>query len=245
MTGESDLDPMYASLERTARFVWEHLASVIGISVGWFLAALPIVTLGPATVGAYGAVLSLREERADGANRSAVLAIVREQFVHATLLGLVPLVLLAVAGNYAFAYLASGTVAAGLLAIGSVYAGLYTWLVSIPTLLGLAEGKSPIAALRAGYLWTARHAVGAVALGTVTVVLLVLTSVLTVAAALLFAGVAFTLHVEFVASVSGTDGRSREVSVTGEPIDRPRTTPPTTGEPAVASTTDDTHTEVR
>lgn len=243
MTHRSDLDPMYASLERTTRFAWEHLVPVVGISAGWFLAALPVVTVGPATVGAYRAVLSLRE--GGSVDRSAVGATVREQFVHATLLGLVPVLLLAVAGNYALAYLASGTVAAGLLALGSVYAGLYAWLVSIPTLLGLAEGKSPIAALRAGYLWTARHAVGAVALGTVTVVLLALTSVLTVAAALLFAGVAFTLHVEFVASVSGTDGRSREVSVTGEPIDRPRTTPPTTGEPAVASTTDDTHTEVR
>lgn len=202
MTG-AELDPMYASLRRTSRLTWENLPAVVAISVGWFLAALPVVTIGPATVGAYRAVLSLRD--GGGVDRSAVLATVRSQFVHATLLGLVPVVLVALAANYAFVYLASGTVAAGLLALGCGYAGLYAWLVSIPTLLGLAEGKSPTVAVREGYLWTARHAIGAAALGTVTVALFAFTSVLMVAVALLFAGVAGALHVEFVATVSGTD----------------------------------------
>ncbi|WP_247004440.1 hypothetical protein [Halosolutus gelatinilyticus] len=210
-THSSDLDPMYASLERTARFVWANLVSVIGISVAWFLAAVPLVTLGPATVGAYRAVLSLRED-GDGIDRAAVLETVREQFVHATLLALVPLVLVTVAVNYALAYLASGTVPAGLLALGCTYAGLYAGLVSIPTLLGLAEGKSAFAAFADGYRWTARHAVGAVALGVVTVVLFAVTSVLTVAVALLFAGVAFALHVDFVTSLSETDRIAAEVS---------------------------------
>ncbi|RKD95319.1 hypothetical protein [Halopiger aswanensis] len=201
----SDLDPMYASLRRTTRFVWDNLVEVVQISLAWFLAALPIVTIGPATVGAYRAVLSLREgdgESADGIDWPAVLETVRAGFVHATLLSFVPLVLLVSAANYVLAYLASGSVTAGLLGLGCLYAGLYAGLVSMPTLLGLASGKPVLEAFADGYRWTARHAVGAVALGVVTVVLFVVSSLLTVAVAVLFAGVAFALHVEFVASVS-------------------------------------------
>ncbi|WP_137288410.1 DUF624 domain-containing protein [Natronorubrum halophilum] len=207
MTRTADLDPMYASLEQTTRFAWANLVSIVWISVGWFLASLPVVTLGPATVGAYRAVLSLRDDDSDGIDRAAVLETVRRQFVHAALLGLLPLVLFAIAANYALAYLASGTVVAGLLALCCAYAGLYAWLVSMPTLLGLATGKPVATALKDGFLWTARHAVGAVALGVVTGALLVVTSLLTVAVALLFAGVAFALHVEFISSVSGAESR--------------------------------------
>lgn len=198
---ETDLDPMYASLARTGRFVWSHLVSIVWISVGWFLASLPIVTVGPATVGAYRAVLSLREE-GQGVDRAAVLGTVRRQFVHATLLGVLPLVLFTIAVNYVLAYLVSKAVLAGLLGFCCAYAGLYASLVSIPTLLGLAAGQPAPTALKNGVLWTARHAVGAVALGVVTGALFVLTSLLTVAVALLFAGIAFVLHIEFISVVS-------------------------------------------
>lgn len=201
MTETATLDPMYVSLARTGRFVWTNLVSIVWISVGWFLASLPIVTIGPATVGTYRAVLSLRAE-GQGIDRTAVLRTVRQQFIHATLLGTVPLVLFAIAVNYALAYLVSGAVIAGLLGLCSAYAGLYASLVSIPTLLGLAVGKPAPTALRDGLLWTARHSVGTVALGVVTGALLVFTSLLTVAVALLFAGIAFALHIEFISIVS-------------------------------------------
>ncbi|XVH33094.1 DUF624 domain-containing protein (plasmid) [Haloferacaceae archaeon DSL9] len=209
---DSGIDPMYATLERTVGFVWTHIVSIIGVSVGWFVASLPVVTIGPATVGAYRAVLSLRETGSDSVDWDAVGTTVRVQFVHATLIGLVPLILLTISGAYALSYLASGTLLAGLLSLGAAYAGLYAWLVSIPVLLGLAEGKSASDAMTEGYLWTARHAVGSVALGVVTAALFVATSLLTVAVALLFAGVAFTLHVEFISGDAGTDQLTTEVT---------------------------------
>jgi len=206
-----DLDPVYATLRATAHFVWANLVSVVGISVCWFLAALPVVTIGPATVGAYAAVLSLREDRdasviaSDGVDRSAVTATVREQFVHATLIGLVPLVLVGIAASYAGAYLATSALAPGLLALAGVNAAAYAALVSIPTLLGLAQGDAVADAVTGGYVWTARHAVGAVALGVVTAALLAAASVLTIAVIVLFAGVAAAFHVEFVTGVAATD----------------------------------------
>ncbi|WP_276255994.1 DUF624 domain-containing protein [Halomontanus rarus] len=202
---DPELDPVYAACRRTTRFVWDNLVSIVGISLAWFLAALPVVTIGPATVGAYRAVLSLRGDGPDRVDRSAVVATVRSQFVHATLIGLVPVVVLTVAGTYAVTYLAGGPLFTGALALVGVYGGLYAWLVSIPTLLGLAEGEAPADAFAEGYRWTARHGVGAVALGVVTIGLFVATTVLTVGVALLFAGCAFAFHVEFVTGVTETE----------------------------------------
>ncbi|WP_408960326.1 DUF624 domain-containing protein [Natrinema sp. 74] len=198
-------DPLHATIQSTGRFVWTNLVSVVVISLGWFLASLPIVTVGPATVGAYRAVLSLREGDIDGIDRDAVWTTVREQFVHATLIGLVPFVILAIAATYAYTYLTTGTLISGLLALIGGYTAIYLWLVSVPTFVGLAEGKSVVNAVTAGYRWTARHAIGAVALAVVTGTLFVVSSLLTVAVALLFAGVAFAFHVEFVTTVSETD----------------------------------------
>lgn len=205
-------DPLHATIQSTGRFVWTNLVSVIVISLGWFLASLPIVTVGPATVGAYRAVLSLREDDIDGIDRDAVRTTVREQFVHATLIGLVPFVILAIAATYAYAYLTTGTLASGLLALVGVYAAVYLWLVSVPTFVGLAEGEPVADAVTAGYRWTARHAVGAVALGVVTAALFVVSSLLTIAVALLFAGVAFAFHVEFLTTVSEIDRPNERVA---------------------------------
>jgi uncharacterized membrane protein len=197
MTG-SDTDPLHRTFHSTGRFVWDNLPSIIVISVGWFLASLPIVTIGPATLGAYRAVLSLRD--GDGLDRAAVTETVREQFVHATLLGLLPLAFVLIAVNYGVAYLATGRLAAGLLAVVGVYATIYVALVLVPTFVGLARGATVSDALWAGYRWTAGHALAAVVLGMVTVALLATTSALTVAVVLAFAGVACSFHVEFLAA---------------------------------------------
>lgn len=199
MSGERSPDPLLATLQATARFVWDNLLSVVLVSVAWFVASLPVVTVGPATVGAYCAILSLRA--GDGLDVGAVHQTVRDQFVHATLLALFPLVVLLVAVNYGVAYLTTGTLLAGVLAVAGAYFAIYAMLVLIPTFVGLAGGASVSDALRNGYLWTAHHAVGTMVLGTVTVLLLATTSVLTVALVLLFAGVACAFHVEFVTDV--------------------------------------------
>ena len=202
MTGVDD--PLFAAVRSTARFVWDNVVSVVGISLCWFAAALPIVTVGPATVGAYAAVLSLRDDETDGVDRAAVGSAVRSQFVHATALGLLPLTLVGVAAAYARAYLATGRALSGVLAVVALYAATYVCLVSVPTFIRLAAGDSLPVAVRTGYLWTARHAVGTVVLGAVTGALFVVSSLLTVAVALLFAGVAFAFHVEFVGGTDGT-----------------------------------------
>lgn len=194
----TDTDPLHRTFHSTGRFVWDNLPSIIVISIGWFFASLPVVTLGPATLGAYRAVLSLRD--GDGLDRAAVIETVREQFVHATLLGLLPLALIFITVNYGLAYLATGQLAAGLLAVVGLYASMYVALVLVPTFVGLARGATVSDALWAGYRWTAGHALAAIVLGMVTVALLATTSALTVAVVLAFAGITCSFHVEFLAA---------------------------------------------
>jgi len=192
-------DPLQATLQSTGRLVWDSLPELVVVSVAWFLASLPVVTVGPATVGAYRAVLSVRA--GDGLDVAAIRTTVRRQFVHATLLGLFPVVLGLAAVNYALAYLATGELLAGALALGGFYVVLYATLVLVPTFIRLASGADVATALWDGYRFTARHVVGTVVLGTVTVGLFALSSLLTVGVVLLFAGVACVFHVEFCTAI--------------------------------------------
>jgi hypothetical protein len=193
---DGSTDPVYGAARDAARLVWDYPLAVVAISVAWAFAAVPIVTLGPATVGAYAAVDSLSERgRVD---RSAVLDTVRAQALHAVSLSLLPGAVGLIAVNYGLAYLATGATMAGLLALAGGYAALYLLLVACPTFVGLARGEGATDALVEGYLWTARHPIGAVAMGVVTGLLLLVTGLLTVAAVLLFGGTAATFHVAFV-----------------------------------------------
>jgi len=192
-------DPLQAAVQSTGRLVWETLPSIVVVSVAWFVASLPVVTVGPATVGAYRAVLALRA--GDGLDVAAIRRTVRRQFVHATLLGLFPVVVGLVAANYALAYLATGDLVAGALALGGLYFVPYATLVLVPTFVRLASGADVATALWDGYRFTARHVVGTIVLGTVTVALLALSSLLTVAVVLIFAGVACAFHVEFCTAI--------------------------------------------
>lgn len=194
--GDADTDPLIGALRATGAFVWANLPSVVLVSVTWFICVLPIVTAGPATVGAYRAVISLR--KTGTVDVDAVRTTVRDQFVHATLLGLLPVAIGAMTAVYAVTYASTGRVLAGVLALAGTYATAYVWLVLVPTFVGLARGQDAATAVTQGYLWTARHAVEAVALGVVTVAFLALSALLTVAVVLVFAGATFALHVEFI-----------------------------------------------
>jgi hypothetical protein len=129
---------------------------------------------------------------------------------------LAPIALCGIGGLYALAYLAGGSALAGALAVVTINGAVLAWLVSIPTLLGLAEGRPAREALADGYVWTMDNAVGAAALGIVTVALFVATSLLTVAVVLLFGGVAAALHVEFAACATSIDRSRRQNEVSDD-----------------------------
>jgi hypothetical protein len=187
----------------TLQFFYRHSTALVPASLLWVLCSLPLVTVGPASVGVYSLVLSLRETgRVD---RDRVVETVRENLVPATLLGFLPATFVGIAALYVVSGLATGIVGTALTAV-ALYAGLYLGVLLIPTFVSMAAGVAPRAALRESYVWLAGSPVTGLQLLLVTVALLVATLGLSVGFVLLFAGVAAAYHVEVIArTVVGPD----------------------------------------
>jgi hypothetical protein len=186
----------------TLTFVYRHSTALVAASVLWVCCSLPLVTVGPATLGVYSVVLSLRETgRVD---RGRVVATVRENLVPATLLGFLPATFVGVAALYAVSGLTTGVVGTTLTAV-ALYGGLYVGVLLIPTFVSMAAGVDPRTALRESYLWLAGTPVTGLQLLLVTGVLLVATVGLTVGFVVLFAGLAGAYHVEVLVRTTRTD----------------------------------------
>lgn len=192
----SGMDALDGALSRTARFTYDHVLRLVGVSVAWVVASLPLVTVGPATLAAYASVLSLREDgRID---RRFVLRTVRRRWLDATVLGSLPAVFGVVAASNVALYLRTGALVFAAAAVVCTYATVYLVLVLIPSFVALARGAEPMAALRTGHAWVGDHPTLSITTAFLTLVLLVLSLVLTVGFVLLFAALAFTLHVEII-----------------------------------------------
>ncbi|WP_435092911.1 hypothetical protein [Halorubrum sp. N11] len=182
--------------KRALRFGYQHSATLVAVSVAWFVASLPLVTIGPATLGAYAAVRSLRQTgRLD---RDYVVDAVRTNGVHALLLSVLPVVFAAPAGLS----LRGGTTLTGLtpiIAVIGLYVAGYLVVALIPTFVAMADGESPVVALKRAYVWTATDPAAALSLGLVTAIVFAVTALLTIGFVLLFAAAAFSYHVEYLA----------------------------------------------
>ena len=197
MSGPDEGDTERVSAhKRTMRFVYEHSVTLVAVSVAWFVASLPLVTVGPATLGAYAAIRSLRETGA--LDRGHVAGVLRRNGVHAALLSFLPVTFFAAAGLY----VRGGTPRTGfetVIAVVGVYVGAYLVVALIPTFITMAAGEPPTVALRQAYLWTASKPTAALSLAIVTAVIFAVTALLTIGFVLLFPAVAFSYHVEYLA----------------------------------------------
>jgi len=63
----------------------------------------------------------------------------------------------------------------------------------------MADGESPVVALKQAYVWTASNPAAALSLALVTAVVFAVTALLTIGFVLLFAAAAFSYHVEYLA----------------------------------------------
>lgn len=183
--------------KRTLRFVYHHSATLVAVSVAWFVASLPLVTAGPATLGAYAAVRSLRET--GQVDREYVRRALRTNGLHAALLSFLPVAFIG-AGSL---YLGGVATAGGfepVIAVTALYIGGYIAVALIPTFVSLADGNPPVAALKQAYVWTATDPASTVALALVTVGLVAVTALSTIGFVLLFPALAFSYHVERLAT---------------------------------------------
>jgi hypothetical protein len=193
MEYDSANDPDTPAYKRTLRFVYQHSTTLILMSIVWFIASLPVITLGPATLGAYSVVRSLRET--GSIDHARTVAVIRTNGIHAMLLALVPLVFVATGALY----LRTGTPLGSLsmvVAAACMYAGGYLGIALIPAFIAMADGESSLTATKRGYMWVASQPVSTVSLAVVTAILFVATALLTIGFVLLFPAVAFSYHAE-------------------------------------------------
>ncbi|WP_254279737.1 DUF624 domain-containing protein [Haloarcula marina] len=193
-------------------FVYHNGLRLALLSLLWTLASLPLVTIGPATLAVYVAIRDLRSDR-NRIDRGHIWSVLRQNGVASALFSGVPVAFGAVAVTYGVTALRTGSLAGEVVALVAAYVALYVALALVPTYVELARGSDPVAAFRYGVGWLARHPTPALATGLLSLVVLAVTAVLTVAFVLLFAGVAFTLQVAVVETV---DDRPPEPATTAD-----------------------------
>jgi hypothetical protein len=195
---DSDAEAFAEAVAGTGRFAYRHGLELAVVGVAWFVASLPVVTVGPATLGAYAAIDSLATEgRID---RRRVARVVRRRGVHALLLGVLPGVFGLVALLYASAYAGGGELFAAGLAVLASNVAMYLAVVLVRE------------ALAFGRRWTAAHPTLALATAVYTAAVFAVGVALTVGFVVLFPAMAFGVH---VAVVDEDDRRSRRASPDG------------------------------
>jgi hypothetical protein len=207
---DSDAEAFAEAVAGTGRFAYRHGLELAVVGVAWFVASLPVVTVGPATLGAYAAIDSLATEgRID---RRRVARVVRRRGVHALLLGVLPGVFGLVALLYASTYAGGGGLFAAGLAVLASNVAMYLAVVLVPTFVAMSRDTPVREALAFGRRWTAAHPTLALATAVYTAAVFAVGVALTVGFVVLFPAMAFGVH---VAVVDEDDRRSRRASPDG------------------------------
>lgn len=214
MSETSGVVAIHRSLRAAFRFVYDHSFALVGVSLAWSLLSLPLVTIGPTTIGAYAAIESLRER--GWIDKSEVYATVRRELAQAFLLSVVTGIIAVMGVLYTLRFVATEEPIAGILAVAAVYVAAHLALVLPAALLGLVRGVSLDNTLWTGYRWSVTNPVTAVLLGTTTLMLFIVSLLLTIAVILVFPAILFSFHVELlddVVATTETAGSVDEVTV--------------------------------
>lgn len=196
MNTADDVRSVHAGLGDAFRSAYHHSVATVVVSLAWFVASLPLVTVGPATLAAYAAVQSVREH--GHVERGEVRDALAAHWHNAALLSGVFVVFTAVTVAYATQYLQTGAVSAGALAVVAGYLTAHLAAVLVVAFVRLSEGASVHEAVTSGYSWTVTRPFDTVLLGFVSVGLFAVSALLTVTVCLVFPFLLFTFHVAVV-----------------------------------------------
>ncbi|MFC6976011.1 hypothetical protein ACFQL1_17045 [Halomicroarcula sp. GCM10025709] len=200
MTAVTDQAAFRTAFAGVPGFVYRNWLTLTLLSVLWFVASVPLVTIGPATLGMYAAIQDLRSDQ-NRIDRARVFTVLRERGIASLLFSGLPVVFAVVAGTYGLTAIQQQSLLGEAIALLAAYIALYLALALIPTYVALARGADPVDAFRYGIGWLVSHPTPALSMGLLSVLLLLLTALLTVGFVLLFAGFAFSLQVAVVETV--------------------------------------------
>lgn len=204
-TDISDTEALRDAINETKSFIYVNGFELTVVSFGWFLLSLPLFTIGPATLGVYAAVQSLREND-DELDPSDVWRTVRKRFFSSLLLGLLPFVFGSITSLYLVRFLTTGSMLAGLLTLITGYVTILSLLAFVPTFVMLSRGQPGSEAAKNGYIWVTSHPTLSFTTGLMTLGLAVVSGALLVAFPLVFAGIACAFHVHLVSKFVVDDG---------------------------------------
>ena len=191
------------SLRRTAGFVYQHSTWLVVISVCWVVASLPVVTSGIATLGAFSAIRSLRND--DRPRWDTVSESLRRHGFNVTVMSFVPMLLAVMTVLYAVQYVETGGIQYLLLSIAGVYLVTFLLLVALTTVARLFDGDGFVEAVSAGYGWVVRNPMLSAA-NALTMAGIVLVGVVSVVGLVIIVpAVVFSFHLEL------TDGPTPSV----------------------------------
>lgn len=213
MSTRGDQAAFREALRSVPRFVYHNGLRLTVLSVLWFIASVPLVTIGPATLAAYVAIQDLRSDRNE-IDRGRIVDALRQNAAASALLSGVPVAFGVVAVTYGTTSLRQGSLLGEAIALVALYIALYVALALIPTFTALAGGIDPFDAFRFGLGWLRAHPTPALATGLSSLVILAGTLLLTIGFPLLFASLAFSLQVTVVETV---DGYATDTEVTTAP----------------------------
>jgi len=193
MTFFGQVETFRISVLESARFVYANSYKLVPISIAWFLASLPIITIGIATIGAYAAIISLRR---DGEiNMNVVRHAVRTKYVPGVLFGLLPGFLTLIWMANVASYVQTGRATSLLIAIGVLYFLVYTSLVLISMFIEFVDGTRTWPAFKRGNVWVRKNSIVTILIAATTIIIFVVSILLTIMFVLLFPALAFSLHI--------------------------------------------------
>ncbi|WP_423747015.1 hypothetical protein V5735_20500 (plasmid) [Haladaptatus sp. SPP-AMP-3] len=194
MAETTDQIAFRSALTAVPSFVYGNALRLVVLSVAWVICLLPVITVGPATLLAYAAVQDLRSER-NAVDASRLGSVLRRNGVASVIFSGVPVVFGGISVLYGIPALSRSMLLGEIIALIAGYIAMYSALVLVPTFSAMARGVSPVSALRYGIRWVASHPTAVLSMALLTVVTFAVTALLMVAFPLLFAGIAFSLHV--------------------------------------------------
>ncbi len=206
----ADTRVVYQSFVSAVQLFYQNGPRFVLISVLWFICSLPVFTLGPATLAAYTAIHTIREN--GQIDTGEVRSIVSKHGLSTILLSGIPCLLGAITTIYARYYLTTESTASLVLVVVTTYATAYSILTLIPIFGSLATGLNLKTSVKSGISWTVQNPIGSLSMGMATVGVLAISLILTIAFVVTFAGLVFTFHLETLLDSSENGRSERDVS---------------------------------
>lgn len=200
ITATTSTDQFRRSLRRTGGFIYHHSSSLVLISICWFVGSFPLITSGPATLGAYSAIRSMRN--GDRIETKAIRRTLRSHGLNATLMGFVPVIVGVLTSAYFYRYIVTDATQYIVLSIVGVYLFSFLLLVSLTTFAFLSNEDTFFVAVSDSYGWVIQNPLLSTVIILTSGVLILIGIISIVGLIIIIPAALFSFHLEVIQNSS-------------------------------------------